>query len=317
VEGRDLTRLIGARLLLLVPSLLVLTFVMFAAMTAWFGSPSMMMLGRDADPQAVRAMDAQFGFDRPVAVQYGNWIAAAAQGDFGRSYTTQQPVASMILPALPVTLELSTAAILLASALAVGVNSLAVGRAFISPIVTAVSVVGVTVPNFMLGASMLYVLSIRLRWLPTTGWVPWSQGIGPHLLHLLMPVATLCAFYTSSFSMVYRAEYRDASRQLYVRAARAKGISESRVSFRHILPNAVLPVITYAGLSLGQLIGGAVVTETMFTIPGMGRLLVTAITAYDYPVILALTLLILIGVALANLAADLLYMRFNPQVRLS
>ena len=317
MEGRALSRLIGGRLLLLVPSLLVLTFVMFAAMTTWFGSPSMMMLGRDADPQAVRAMDAQFGFDRPVIVQYGHWIAAAAQGDFGRSYTTQQSVAAMILPALPVTLELSVAAILLASALAVVVNSLAVGRAFIGPVVTALSVVGVTVPNFMLGASMLYVLSIRLRWLPTTGWVPWSQGVVPHGLHLLMPVATLCAFYTSSFSMVYRAEYRNAAQQLYVRAARAKGISESRVSFRHILPNAVLPVITYAGLSLGQLIGGAVVTETMFTIPGMGRLLVTAITAYDYPVILALTLLILIGVALANLAADLLYMRFNPQVRLS
>jgi peptide/nickel transport system permease protein len=217
---------------------------------------------------------------------------------------------------LPVTLELSVLAILIAAALAVGTNSIAVGRRFVNPVATVLSVVGITIPNFMLGASLLYVLSVRLRWLPTTGWVPWSQGIGPHLLHLLMPVATLCAFYTSSFSMVYRAEYRDAAQQLYVQAARAKGLSETRVSFWHILPNAVLPVITYAGLSLGQLIGGAVVTETMFSIPGMGRLLVTAITAYDYPVILALTLLILIGVALANLGADLLYVRFNPQIRL-
>jgi peptide/nickel transport system permease protein len=311
-----MARVIGQRLLLLVPSLVVLTFVMFAAMTAWFGSPSMMMLGRDADPQAVRAMDMQFGFDRPVVIQYGHWIGAALRGDLGRSYTTSQPVAAMIMPALPVTLELSLIAILVATGLAVGINSVVVGRRVLSPVITALSVVGVTIPNFMLGASLLYVLSVRLRWLPTTGWVPWSQGVGPHLLHLLMPVATLCAFYTSSFSMVYRAEYRDAAKQLYVRVAMAKGVSDTRVSFWHILPNAVLPVITYAGLSLGQLIGGAVVTETMFSIPGMGRLLVTAITAYDYPVILALTLLILIGVALANLAADLLYVRFNPQIRI-
>ncbi len=311
-----MARLVGLRLLLLVPNLFVLTFVMFAAMTAWFGSPSMMMLGRDADPAAVHAMDVRFGFDRPIPLQYARWIAAALRGDFGRSYTTQQPVAAMIAPALPVTLELSVAAVLLAVVLAVGVNSLAVGQRFVTPAVTALSVIGVTVPNFMLGASLLYVLSVRLRWLPTTGWVPWSQGIGPHLLHLIMPMLTLSAFYASSFSMVYRAEYRNTAKQLFVQAARAKGLSDTRVSFRHVLPNAVLPVITYAGLSLGQLIGGAVVTETMFTIPGMGRLLVSAITSYDYPVILALTLLILTGVALANLAADLLYARFNPQVRI-
>ncbi len=289
---------------------------MFAAMTAWFGSPSMMMLGRDADPAAVHAMDVRFGFNQPVPLQYVRWITAALRGDFGRSYTTQQPVAAMIAPALPVTLELSIAAVLLAVVLAVGVNSVVVWQRVLTPVVTALSVIGVTVPNFMLGASLLYVLSVRLRWLPTTGWVPWSQGIGPHVLHLIMPVLTLSAFYASSFSMVYRAEYRNTAKQLFVQAARAKGLSDTRVSFRHVLPNAVLPVITYAGLSLGQLIGGAVVTETMFTIPGMGRLLVSAITSYDYPVILALTLLILTGVALANLAADLLYARFNPQVRI-
>jgi peptide/nickel transport system permease protein len=200
--------------------------------------------------------------------------------------------------------------------ISVGVNSIAVFRRIIAPVVTCVSVIGVTVPNFMLGASMIYVLSIRLHWLPTTGWSPWSQGPGAHFLHLLMPVLTLCAFYSSSFTMVYRAEYRNAAQQLFVRAASAKGLTDTRVSFRHILPNAILPVITYAGITLGQLVGGAVVTETMFSIPGVGRLLVSAITSYDYPVILALTLLILTGVAVANLVADLLYVRFNPQVRI-
>ena len=245
----------------------------------------------------------------------GAGIAAAVRGNFGRSFTTQQPVAALIAPALPVTLELSVLSVLLAASTAVVVNSVAVGRRLIQPAVAAASVVGVTVPNFMLGTTLIYLLAIRLRWLPTTGWAPPLQGIGAHLLHLIMPVLTLSAFYTSSFSMVYRAEYRHAARQIFVRAAAAKGLSDTRVSFRHILPNAVLPVVTYAGLSLGQLIGGAVVTETVFSIPGIGRLLVSAVTSYDYPVILALTLLILTAVAVANGLADLAHARLNPQVR--
>jgi peptide/nickel transport system permease protein len=311
-----MSRFVVRRLLLLLPNLVLLTFVMFAAMTEWLGSPSAMMLGRDASPQAMHDMDRRFGFDQPIAVQYLHWIEAAVHGDFGRSYATQQPVAAMIAPALPVTLELGFAAVLVAVVVAVGINSLTVARRVLTPFVTALSIVGVTVPNFMLGTSLIYLLAVRLRWLPTTGWVPWSQGIGPHLIHLLMPVATLCAFYTSAFSMVYRAEYRRAAGQVFVRVAQAKGLSAARISFGHILPNAILPVITYAGLSLGQLVGGAVVTETIFSIPGIGRLLVSAITGYDFPVILALTLLILTGVAIANLAADLLYVRCNPQVRL-
>lgn len=304
------------RVALLVPNLVLLTFVMFAAMTGWLGSPSMMMLGRDATPQAVREMDAKFGFDQPVPTQYGRWVVAALRGNLGRSFTTQQPVSAMVAAAAPVTIELSVAAVLLAGVLSVVVNSIVVGRRVIQPVVTALSIVGVTLPNFMLGASLIYVLAIRLRWLPTTGWSPWAQGLGPHALHLVMPVLTLAAFYTSSFSMVYRAEYRNTARQMFVRTAAAKGLSETRVSFGHILPNAVLPVITYAGLSLGQLIGGAVVTETVFSVPGMGRLLVAAITSYDYPVILAVTLIMLTAVAVANMVADMAYAHVNPQVRI-
>jgi peptide/nickel transport system permease protein len=303
------------RLALLLPNLVLLTFLVFAAMTSWFGSPSLMMLGRDATPEAVHAMDAEFGFDKPLVTQYLHWLGRAVHGDFGRSYATQQGVGAMISPAIPVTLELSVIAIVLAVMLSVGVNSLVTGRRVIAPVATGASILGVTIPNFMLGATLIWLFAIRLRWFPTTGWVPWSRGAGPHLWHLVLPVLTLCAFYTSAFSMVYRAQYRSVSRQLFVRAARAKGLTETRVSFAHVLPNAVLPVITYAGLSLGQLVGGAVVTETVFSIPGMGRLLVSAITSYDYPVILALTLIILTAVAVANLGADLLYARINPQVR--
>ena len=303
------------RLLLLLPNLVLLTFLMFAVMTSWFGSPATMMLGRDATAEAVADMDRRYGFDQPILVQYARWIGGAATGDLGRSFASQQSVAALLAPALPVTLELSLAAILVAFAASVVVNSLTVARRIIEPLVTATSILGVTVPNFMLGATLIWLFAIRLRLLPTTGWVPWSEGAGPHVVHLLMPVITLCAFYASAFSMVYRSEYRATARQLFVCVAAAKGLSQSRVSFRHILPNAVLPVITQAGLSLGQLVGGAVVTETVFSIPGVGRLLVSAIGSSDYPVILAITMMILTAVALANLLADLLYARVNPLVR--
>ncbi len=307
--------LAARRLFLLVPNLVLLTFVVFAGMISWLGSPSTIMLGQDASPAAVRELDARYGFDQPVAVQYVRWIAAAAQGDLGRSVSTQQPVASMLSPAIPVTLELGLACILLALLVSLLANSIATGARIVQPLISAISVVGVTIPNFMLGAVLIYLFSVRLRWLPTTGWSPWSAGIGTHLMHMIMPVLTLSSFYACSFGLVYRAEYRATARLLFVRAARAKGLSETRVSYRHVLPNAVLPVITYAGLSLGQLVGGAVVTETIFSMPGIGRLLVSSVGSYDYPVILALTLLILVGVALANLGADLLYARVNPQVR--
>jgi peptide/nickel transport system permease protein len=310
-----LTRHILRRLALMVPNIVLLTFLLLAAMSSWLGSPSAMMLGRDASPEAIRESDARLGFDRPVIVQYLRWVGNAVRGDFGRSYSTQQRVVAMIAPALPVTLELSLWAVLLATVVAITLNTIVVGRRIIAPIAGALSVIGVTIPNFMWGATLIFIFSVKLRWLPTTGWVPWSSGAGPHALHLLMPVFTLSAFYQGSFGMVYRAEHRWFARQLFARVALAKGLSETRVSFRHILPNAVLPVITYAGIALGQLVGGAVVTETIFTIPGMGRLLVTAIGSYDFPVVLAVGMIVVTGVMLSSVITEIIYATLNPQIR--
>jgi peptide/nickel transport system permease protein len=145
--------------------------------------------------------------------------------------------------------------------------------------------------------------------------VPWSSGVGPHFLHLLMPVLTLLSFYQASFGIVYRAEHRWFARQLFARVALAKGLSETRVSFRHVLPNAVLPVITFIGISLGQLVGGAVVTETIFSIPGMGRLLVTAIGGHDFPVVLAVGMIVVTGVMLFSVITEIVYAALNPQLR--
>jgi peptide/nickel transport system permease protein len=304
------------RLLLMIPNILLLTFLLFAGVSNFLGSPAAIMLGDEASPKAIQELNEKYGFDRPVLVQYVDWMGKALPGDFGRSYATRMPVASTVLPAIPVTLELAFWAIALAVIAATTINSIPIFRRTIGSLSSGISLIGITTPNFMLGISLIYVLSVNLRWLPTTGWVPWSEGVGAHVIHLVMPVLTLSAFYFGSFGLIYRAEYRTVYRQLFIKVARAKGLSETRVSFAHALPNSILPVITYVGLSLGQLVGGAVVTETVFSMPGVGRLFVNSIGAHDFPIMLAIGILIVVGVMLMNLIADVVYTLVNPQLRL-
>lgn len=304
------------RLLLAIPTMIALTALLFFSLTALLGSPAAMMLGQDASPEAVAALNAKYGFDKQLHVQYFDWMVSAMQGEFGRSHTTQQSVASAILPCIPVTLELAVLAIVLASLGAVISNTLPIGRGAAAPAVVTLNLIGITVPNFMLGISLIFVFSVWLGWLPTTGWMPWSAGITTHIKHMILPVLTLSAYYFGVFSIVYRAEYKDVEKRLFIQAARAKGLSRSRVAFRHAMPNAVLPVITYMGLAMGQLTGGAVVTESVFSMPGIGRLLVSSISSHDFPVMLAIGMMIVIGVVLMNLLADIAYTFVNPQIRI-
>ena len=304
------------RVLLVVPNVVLLTALLFWSVFSLLGTPVEMMLGRDADPATIAALEARYGFDRPVHEQYLDWMWNALHGDFGRSYVTKESVADAILPRILVTLEIAGLAVALAVIATAVMNSIPVARRAIGSANTGLSLVGITVPNFMLGISLIYLFSVQLGWLPTTGWVDWSEGPARHCTHVLMPVLTLSAFFFGSFSLVYRAEYRSIQQQLFIKVTRAKGLSEWGVSFRHALPNSIMPVITYAGLSLGQMTGGAVVTETVFSVPGMGRLFVDSITSHDFPVMLAVGMIIIVGVVLLNLLADILYTVVNPRIRL-
>lgn len=308
-------RFIVRRVCLMIPTALVVSALLFWAVTGLLGSPATMMLGQDASPQAIAALNARYGFDQPIVVQYAHWLGGALQGDLGRSYTTQQSVAQAIVACIPVTLELTFWSILLATTLAVVLNTIPAARALIMRLTTSINVVGITVPNFMLGISLVFLFSVELRWLPSTGWVPWSAGVLPHLQHMIMPVLTLSSYYFGVFSIVYRAELAQVVHHTFIRVARAKGLGEWRVAFRHALPNAILPVITFIGISTGQLTGGAVVTETIFSMPGTGRLFVASIEGRDFPVMLAIGVLIVVGVVLMNLLADIAYSIANPQIR--
>ena len=304
------------RVLLVIPNIVLLTALLFWSVFSLLGTPVEMMLGRDADPATIEALNARYGFDRPVHEQYLSWMWNALQGDFGRSYVTKQSVADAILPRILVTLEIAGLAVALAVVATAVMNSIPVARRTIGAANTGMGLVGITVPNFMLGISLIYLFSVQLGWLPTTGWVDWSEGFLKHCTHIVMPVLTLSAFFFGSFSLVYRAEYRSIQQQLFIKVTRAKGLSEWGVSFKHALPNSIMPVITYAGLSLGQMTGGAVVTETVFSVPGMGRLFVDSITSHDFPVMLAVGMIIIVGVVLLNLLADILYTVVNPRIRL-
>ena len=307
---------ITRRILLMIPNVIAMTFLLFATVTYFLGSPAAAMLGQEASLAEIDALNQKYGFDRPVVVQYLDWVWRALRGDFGRSFTSQQPVGEALLQTIPLTIELSLWAILLAVVMTVLMNSLPFVRRVMQTVSTTLAVVGITIPNFMLGICLIYVFAVQLRWLPTTGWVPWSEGIGKHLLHMILPAATLSAYYFGSFTLVYREEYKAAYDRLYIKVARAKGLSELRVSLVHALPNAILPVVTYVGLSLGSLVGGAVVTEVVFSMPGVGRLFVGAIGAHDFPVMLAIGILVIVAVMIANLISDIIYAAINPQVSL-
>lgn len=308
--------ILAKRLIWAVPSAILITALLFFSVGGLLGSPAGLLLGQDATAQSIAELNARLGFDRPLITQYLEWMGNALRGDLGRSYSTHQTVADMILPSLPVTLELGILAILFAAVIAMVVNSMTVGRALIRPVATAFAILGITLPNFALGLSLMFAFSVKLGWFPSFGWTPWSAGVLTHLRHILLPLLTLSAYYYGSFTLIYRAEYDAVSERLFVKVAKAKGLGELVISFRHVLPNAILPVITYLGLSLGQLMGGAVVTESLFSIPGIGTLLVNSIMSRDYPVMLAIGMITIASVVVMNALADALYAVANPQIRL-
>jgi peptide/nickel transport system permease protein len=295
-------------------AMLFLTALIFLLMHAILGDPVVLMLGRDADPATVARLRQDLGFDRPVYVQYLDWLGRLLRGDWGRSFRTSQPVLGAIAARLPVTFELTLLALSLALGLALVLGILAAVRPH-GPLDFGVSVLtalGIAMPNFWIAILLILLFALHLRWLPSSGSVPLSGDPLGNLRAMALPAITLSAAYVSNLARLTRARMLDA---LDVRTARAKGVPERRVLWLHALRNSLLPVLSVLGVSLSRLLGGAVVTETVFALPGVGILLVDSILSRDFPVVQGVIVVVTVGVFLTNLLVELAYGLVDPRVR--
>lgn len=297
--------------------LLETVLVIYLALTAVFfmlrltGDPVLLFMPTDALPQQIEQVRQQMGFNDPLLVQYGRFVGKAAAGDFGMSLRYQEPAMPLLLDRYPATLELTLTALLLSLLIAIpaGVIAAANRNGFYDGVATFLSVAGQAIPGFWLGIVCIVFFSARLGWLPTSGRGGWE--------HLVMPAATLAAYTGARFVRITRSTVLDVLSQDYIRTARAKGLADRRVLFKHTLKNAAIPILTLLGLQVGQLMGGAVVTEIVFAWPGVGRLIVQALLNRDFPLVIAGVFTVATFVALINLVVDVSYSAVNPQVRYS
>jgi peptide/nickel transport system permease protein len=275
------------------------------------GDPAFILL----TPEAGEAQRAEFrrmyGLDQPLVVQYARYIAHVARGDFGRSFALERPALEVVLDRVPATLELTCAAVLLAILVGIPAGVIAAtheGRWF-DRAVMAVVLVGQSVPTFWLGLLMIRIFAVNLHWLPVSGRGTWRE--------LIMPAVALSLWLMALLARLTRSEMLESLAQDYVRTARAKGLSEGGVTVRHALGNALLPIVTLIGLQIGTLLGGAVITETVFAWPGIGTLVFDAILRKDYPVVLAVVQMVAAAFVTINMSLDLLYGYLDPRLRRS
>ena len=300
-----------------VVTLVLATIVVFAGVRALPGDPALALAGEDRDPESLRAIREQYGLDDSLLVQFWQFVSHAARGDLGRSIRTGEPVGSMIAGALPVTIELSILAILVASVIGVGAGVVAAVRRGRPAewAANALALLGLSVPNFWLGLMAILYLSVALGLFPASGFVPFFSNPIDNLHHLVLPALILGTGLAAVIMRQTRSSMLDALSADYIRTAEAKGLSPSAVIGKHALRNSLIVVVTIVGLQLGALISGAVVTERIFALPGFGKLTVDAVFQRDYPVIQAVVLVTATAYIVINLLVDLLYSVIDPRIR--
>ena len=311
---------VARRLLQMLPLLLGISVVLFALIHAAPGGPEAGLLssGRFIDPQVVEAYRRRLGVDLPVHVQYLRWLGALLRGDLGLSFSTTRPVTAMIVERLPATLGLMGASFVLAFlvALPLGVWSALRQHQTLDLVATGLSFLGIAMPVFWFGLLLQMLFAVKLGWLPVSGThTVAADSPSDRLAHLVLPAVVLSLRNVAGWSRYLRASLLEALSADYVRTARAKGLPETRVIGLHALRNALLPVVSVMALGLGDLFSGAVVTETVFAWPGIGRLFVQAMFARDYPLLMGILLMGSLMVVVFNLAADVLYGVLDPRVR--
>lgn len=314
-------RYILRRLLLTVPLLFGISFLVFALVNVIPGDPIGVMLGSNPllppDPATVEQLRRHYGLDRPLGVQYLQFLGQLVRGDLGRSIQTQEPVLRAVVSRLPATLQLAVASMLVALVIAIpaGVFAAARRHSVWDQVAVFGALLGVSMPNFWLALLLMLVFSLELRWLPLSGMGDWRQGPASVLRHLILPAFTLGTGAAALLTRLTRSSMLEVLRHEYIRAARAKGVGQRAVVWRHGLRNALIPVLTLVGIQFGYLLGGSVIVETIFGWPGVGRLAVTAIWKRDLPVIQGTVLVFTLLFVLVNLVVDVLYAYLDPRIR--
>jgi peptide/nickel transport system permease protein len=304
------------RLAMTIPTLLLVAITVFALVRLIPGDPVQVMLGDSADPAQVEQLRRQMGLDQSIPVQFGYWLAKVAVGDFGHSITNGLAVLPLILERFQVSALIVLVAVTIAACVAVPAGLIAAWRqnSATDLAITAGATLLLSIPSFWLGLLLLLLFGLKLKWLPVIGYVPFSENFGQAIAFIVLPIATLAMIEIGALTRMSRASSIEVLRLEYVTHARAKGAPEWRVLSRHVLPNAFAPTWTLIGLILGHLLGGIAVIETVFTLPGLGRLLVDSIFARDYPVVQGCLLFTAVIYVVVNLIIDLCYPLFDPRV---
>lgn len=308
---------IGRRILATIPVLLIVAVLVFLMLRLTPGDPAAVIAGDAATAQDVVEIRGKLGLDRPMVTQFLIWIGRGLQGDFGESFFYKKTVASLIADRIEPTLALATLTIILATLIAVPLGTLAAYRqgSWIDRIVMGISVVGFSVPVFVIGYVLIYVFALQLGWFPVQGYQRVADGFGGFLHRLILPSITLAVVYVALLARMTRTSVLEVLNEDYVRTARAKGLPNLKVLVFHALRNAAVPIVTVIGIGIAVLIGGVVVTESVFNIPGLGRLTVDAVLARDYPTVQAVILLFSFAYVMINLAIDLMYTVLDPRIR--
>ena len=308
---------VGRRILSTIPVMAVVALFVFSLLYIAPGDPAAIIAGDQATPADIERIRASLGLDRPFLVQFGEWAWRILHGDLGTSIFTNLPVLDLIKQRIEPTVSLMLVTLVLAITIAVPLGVVAAWKAgsIIDRLVMLFAVFGFSVPVFVISYLLAYVFALQLDWLPVQGYTPISQGFWPWLQNLILPSIALGAVYIALIARMTRATMLEVLAQDYIKTARAKGIGQGGILFVHALKNAVVPIVTVIGLGIAVLIGGAVVTESVFVIPGLGRLTVDSILRRDYPVIQGLVLLFSFAYVIVNLGIDLLYTLIDPRIR--
>ena len=310
-------RIIAVKLLQAVPVILIISILAFLLLSLLPGDPAVIIAGEQASPAAIAHVREQLGLDRPYVEQIAIWLFNLAHGNFGASLILNQSVLSAVGERLPVTLSLAALSLSFTIPTGVFLGSLAAcyRRRWIDSAVMTIALLGVSVPAFWVAILGVVLFSVRLGWVPSSGFVPLSKGIGPWFASMVLPALILSLFQIGFLARMTRAAMLDVLSQDYIRTARAKGMSEWQTVGKHALRNALIMIITTAGILLSAAIGGSVIIEQVFALPGIGRMVVQAIMARDYPLVQGTMLILGFAFVIINLFADVLYSLADPRVR--